>query len=116
MERGWHGEAVTEDCVLQSKTYEVKMQSSVWPCGDGKVWRKTMNEKKTGSWSMIIGGIALIIVLFIGVQVIFWVLEEVIHQDAPAVSAVQSVPDTGAEAPGFCVHCGEELQIGRAHV
>ncbi|MCI8678239.1 MAG: zinc ribbon domain-containing protein [Lawsonibacter sp.] len=68
-----------------------------------------MNEKKTGSWSMIIGGIALIIVLFIGVQVIFWVLEEVIHQDAPAVSAVQSVPDTGAEAPGFCVHCGEEL-------
>ena len=54
-----------------------------------------MNEKKTGSWSMIIGGIALIIVLFIGVQVIFWV--------------VQSVPDTGAEAPGFCVHCGEEL-------
>ena len=68
-----------------------------------------MNEKKTGSWSMIIGGIALIIVLFIGVQVIFWVLEEVIHQDAPAVSAVQSVPDTGAEAPGFCVHCGKAL-------
>ena len=68
-----------------------------------------MNEKKTGSWSMIIGGIALIIVLFIGVQVIFWVLEEVIHQDAPAVSAVQSVPDTDAEAPSFCVHCGKAL-------
>ena len=23
MERRWHGEAVTEDCVLRSKTYEV---------------------------------------------------------------------------------------------
>ena len=50
------------------------------------------NEKKTSDWKMIIGGIALIAVLFVGVQFIFWGLGEAIHQDVPDASASQSAP------------------------
>ena len=68
------------------------------------------NEKKTSDWKMIIGGIALIAVLFVGVQFIFWGLGEAIHQDVPDASASQSAPEEGrTDAPSFCVHCGREL-------
>ena len=68
------------------------------------------NEKKTSDWKMIIGGIALIAVLFVGVQFIFWGLGEAIHQDVPDASASRSAPEEGrTDAPSFCVHCGREL-------
>ncbi len=74
------------------------------------------NEKKSSDWKIIIGGILLIIVLFIGVKLVFRFLEEAIPQShltgTPAVSASQSAPDTSqgeAEAPSFCVHCGKGL-------
>ncbi len=73
-------------------------------------------EKKTSDWKMIIGGIVLIAVLFIGVQFVFWFLGQAVPQthlnDAPAVSVSQSVPagrQDGEEAPNFCVHCGKAL-------
>ncbi|NBI09652.1 hypothetical protein D1641_06430 [Colidextribacter sp. OB.20] len=74
-----------------------------------------MNEdkKKTGDWKMIIGGILLIIVLFAAIKLIFWGLGEAIPQSrlsgGQSVSASQSAPDTDAEAPSFCVHCGKAL-------
>ena len=73
------------------------------------------NEKKTGDWKMIIGGIVLIIVLFIGIKLIFWGLEQVIPKQAggevQSVQSSQSVlaDGSGAEAPSFCVHCGRAL-------
>ena len=72
------------------------------------------DEKKSGSWRAIIGGIVLIIVLFIGVEFVFWALEQAIPQtglkDQPAVSAGQSTQEESREdAPSFCVHCGKEL-------
>ena len=77
-----------------------------------------MNEKKPSDWKLILGGIVLIAVLFVGVQFIFWALGEVIGQKdlsqsvTQSSSASQSVPDTSqgeAEAPSFCVHCGKAL-------
>ena len=74
------------------------------------------NEKKSGDWKMIIGGILLIIVLFAGIKLIFWGLGEAIPQthlnDTPAASTSQSVPagsQSETEAPSFCVHCGKAL-------
>ena len=74
------------------------------------------NEKKSGDWKMIIGGILLIIVLFAAVKFIFWGLGEAIPQthlnDTPAASVSQSVPvgsQSETEAPSFCVHCGKGL-------
>ena len=70
------------------------------------------DENKTGDWKMILGGILLIVVLFVGVNLVFWLLGEVIHQDVggepPGVSASQSAPGD-REVPSFCVHCGGEL-------
>ena len=75
------------------------------------------NEKKTGDWKTILGGIALIAVLFISIKIIFWGLDQVIPkqsggdvQSSQSVSA--SVPPEGQEtedAPSFCVHCGKGL-------
>lgn len=75
------------------------------------------NEKKSGDWKMIVGGILLIIVLFAAVKFIFWGLGAVIQQPGPDaasvsqdVSAGQSGPaESQEEAPSFCVHCGREL-------
>lgn len=71
------------------------------------------NEKKPG-WKMIMGGIALIIVLFIGIKLVFWGLEQVIPKqgDVQSVQSSQSASadrSSGAEGPSFCVHCGKEL-------
>ena len=73
------------------------------------------NKKKSGDWKMIVGGIALIVVVFVGVKFIFWGLEQAIPkppadvsqgvQSSQSVSAAQS----GQEAPSFCVHCGKAL-------
>ena len=72
------------------------------------------NEKKASDWKMIIGGIVLIAVLFVGIKGIFWGLEQMIPKgrfsDPASVSASQDVSGgSGQEAPSFCVHCGKEL-------
>lgn len=74
------------------------------------------NEKKSGDWKMIIGGILLIIVLFAAIKFIFWGLGEAIPQThlngAPAASASQSREEPAGsqeDAPSFCVHCGKAL-------
>lgn len=74
------------------------------------------NEKKSSDWKMIIGGIVLIAVLFVGVQFIFWALGEVIGQKdlsqsvtfSQDASAGQSAPED-QDAPSFCVYCGRAL-------
>ena len=72
-----------------------------------------MNEKKTGDWKMIIGGILLIVVLFVGVKFVFWGLEQAIPKSrfTGSVSTSQDVSaaQSGQEAPSFCVHCGKGL-------
>ena len=91
-----------------------------WPRAGGAraVGAKDVNEnyKKTSDWKMILGGILLIIILFMGVKLVFWFLGETIpqaHRDgAPSVSASQGVSDVSeqdGEAPSFCVHCGKAL-------
>ena len=74
------------------------------------------NEKKSGDWKMIVGGILLIVVLFIGIKFVFWVLDQAIPKPPADVSqsatAGQSAPDGGdgeEDAPSFCVHCGKGL-------
>ena len=73
------------------------------------------NEKKSGDWKMIVGGILLIVVLFAAIKFIFLGLEQVIPR-APSdvsqsVSASRDVSaaQSGQEAPGFCIHCGKAL-------
>lgn len=73
------------------------------------------NEKKTGGWGMILGGIVLIVVLFGCIKFVLWGLGQVIRQD------VQDVPDASSgvsvsqdvseepDAPSYCVHCGRAL-------
>jgi len=74
------------------------------------------NEKRSGDWKMIVGGIVLIAVLFVGIKFIFWGLGEVIHKEPPDASQSASVSqDVSAggsgqeDAPSFCVHCGKAL-------
>ena len=70
------------------------------------------NEKKTGGWGMIIGGVLLIVVLFGCIKFVFWGLDQVIRQDVPDVSSDASVSQDaseGTDAPSFCVHCGRAL-------
>ena len=68
------------------------------------------NEKKSGDWKLIVGGIALIVVLFIGIKFIFWGLDQAIPKPPADVSQSVSGASTGGEeAPSFCVHCGKAL-------
>ena len=72
------------------------------------------NGKKSNDWKIIAGGIALIVVLFVGIKLVFWGLERAIPRPVPDVSVGSSVsvqePDPAAEdAPRFCVYCGREL-------
>ena len=80
-----------------------------------------MNEKKTSDWKLIIGGIALIIVLFISIKFVFWGLGQVIRREDPgggqSVTASQDLPSDPAgseeaQAPRYCVHCGQGLPEG----
>ena len=71
---------------------------------------KDENEKKSGPWS-ILGLVALIVVLFIGIKLVFAVLEVSIAQEGTG-SGSSSQIQTGEEelhAPEFCPYCGEEL-------
>ena len=73
-----------------------------------------MNEKKTGDWKVILGGIVLIVVLFISIKLIFWGLDQAIPKqpvgDVQSVQSSQSVPaGSDTDAPSFCVHCGKGL-------
>ena len=74
------------------------------------------NENKSGSRKMILGGVALIIVLFAAVKLVFWGLGMAVPQthlnDTPAASVSQSASAgnrSEVEAPSFCVHCGKAL-------
>lgn len=74
------------------------------------------NEKKSGGWKAILGGIVLIIVLFVGIKLVFWGLGEAIPQThlngAPDASASRSAPGAAQraeDAPSFCIHCGKAL-------
>lgn len=73
------------------------------------------NEKKSGDWKMIIGGILLIIVLFAAIKFIFWGLGEAIPQThlngapASASQSAQAGSRSETDAPSFCVHCGKAL-------
>ena len=64
------------------------------------------NEKQTGGWGRILGGILLVMVLFGCIKFVFWGLEQVIPKtQAGASSDVSVEPD----APSFCIHCGRAL-------
>lgn len=70
------------------------------------------NEKKTGDWKLILGGILLIAVLFVGIKFIFWGLDQRLSK--PVGGDVQSSQSLSAatseeDAPSFCVHCGKAL-------
>jgi len=74
------------------------------------------NKKKSGDIKLIIGGIVLIAVLFVGIKFIFWGLEQMIPKDrfsesvGASVSVDVSAGQSGQEdAPSFCVHCGKAL-------
>ena len=72
------------------------------------------SEKKSSDWKIILGGILLILVLFMGVKFIFWGLEQAIPKrtggDIQSVQSSQSVPaPEDRDAPSFCVYCGKEL-------
>ena len=72
------------------------------------------NEKKSSDWKIIIGGILLIVVLFVGVKLVFWGLGQVIPKqvsgEVQSVQSSQSAPaGSQGEAPSFCVHCGKAL-------
>ena len=93
--------------------------------GRGRIlWRYTVNEneneKKKNSWLPIVGGIALIIVLFIVVKLIFAMLAQVVPPERlnPEAFASQSQSQTQeqpvgdgqvAQGPAFCPFCGEEM-------
>ena len=74
-------------------------------------------EKKSGVWS-IVGMVALILVLFVGVKLVFAGLDAAIPQDDAGTSAGQSL-DAGASqsqsgvteppAPSYCPYCGQKL-------
>ena len=71
-----------------------------------------MDEKKTGGWGRILGGIVLIVVLFLCIKFVFWGLEQVIPKGRTDVSSGASVSQDVSEeqdAPSFCVHCGRAL-------
>ena len=70
------------------------------------------NGKKSSDWKMIIAGIVLIAVLFVGVKFIFWGLEQLIPKRqvdiSPGVSISQDISGE-PDAPSFCIHCGRAL-------
>ena len=73
-----------------------------------------MEEKKNG-WLPIVGLVALIVVLFAGIKLVFFGLGEAIpqHSSDRSQSSAQSQPmeneTVGQNAPAFCPFCGEEL-------
>ena len=74
------------------------------------------NEKKSRDWKAIVGGVILVIVLFMGVKLVFWGLEQIAprsHTDGlQSISDSQGDPEASQEkapAPSFCVHCGKGL-------
>ena len=70
------------------------------------------NEKKSGGWGRIIGGIVLIIVLFVAIKFVLWGLEQAIPKSQTGVpsGASVSLEEAGEpDAPSFCVHCGKAL-------
>ena len=77
-------------------------------------------EQKKQGWLPIAGLIALIIVLFVGIKLIFAGLGVAIPQQpagsgepagpgGPAVTEQGETPGPGENAPAFCPFCGREL-------
>ena len=72
------------------------------------------NENKSGGWKAILGGIVLIAVLFVGIKLIFYGLEQMIPRQPAEPSQSASVSQDAAQggqenAPSFCIHCGKAL-------
>lgn len=74
-------------------------------------------EKKRGTWT-IVGLVALILVLFVGIKMVFAGLALAIPQDKAGTSASQSLDistsqsqsvETDSPAPSYCPYCGEKL-------
>ena len=74
-------------------------------------------EKKSGLWS-IVGLVALIVVLAVGVKLVFAGLEAAIPQQGSSSVSSQETSTGGSgyqdasgglEAPTYCPFCGEEL-------
>lgn len=72
-------------------------------------------ETKNGLWS-IVGLVALIVVLFVGIKVVFAGLDLAIPQDGSGSSAggsqsvsVSQSQQTDSSAPSYCPYCGEKL-------
>ena len=79
-----------------------------------------MEQKKSGL-AAILGLIALIIVLFAGIKLVFWGMGAVMGRDTATVSTSQSQtgPDQSGQsqeqeqaAPAFCPYCGQGLFDG----
>ena len=71
-------------------------------------------EGKKQGWLPIVGLIALILVLFVGIKLIFAGLGKAIPQkpagpEAPGQTELLEKPIPGQNAPSFCPYCGEEL-------
>ena len=74
---------------------------------------KETEQKKQG-WLPIVGLIALILVLFVGIKLIFAGLGKAIPQkpagpQPPGQTELAEKPGPGQTAPSFCPFCGEEL-------
>ena len=68
------------------------------------------SEKKQG-WLPIFGMLALIVVLFLCIKVIFAGLERMFPQPSPegGPMVTQSQPIEQPSTPAFCPYCGEKL-------
>ena len=70
------------------------------------------NGNISGGWGRIIGGIVLIIVLFVCIKLVFWGLDQIIPKrqaDLPSGASVSQAVTEDPDAPSFCVHCGRAL-------
>ena len=75
-----------------------------------------MEEKETkgGGWLTIAGLIALILVLFVGIKLVFAGLGAAIPQkpegpQPPGQTELEKKPGPGKESPAFCPYCGQAL-------
>lgn len=70
-------------------------------------------EEKKQSWLPILGLLALIVVLFLCIKLIFAGMEQMFKQPAaeyiPEAAQSRPVEQQTAPAPAFCPYCGEKL-------
>ena len=69
-----------------------------------------MEENNKKQTLMIVGMLALLVVLFICVKVIFNFLEDTLPKPvAPPPAVSEQLPAQESDGPNFCPYCGEEL-------